>query len=53
MQKKAYRAPSMAEFGSIVQLTKGSGSSDKWDMGSGYKDGCGGGGEGGGQDQQC
>lgn len=52
MQKKTYCPPEMVEFGSIAELTKGSGASDKWDMGSGYKEGCGEGGSGGAEEEQ-
>lgn len=38
-KKSTYCPPTMVEYGSIVQLTKGDGASDKWDMGSGYKEG--------------
>ncbi len=32
-----YSSPSMAKMGAMVELTKGPGDSDKWDIGSGYK----------------
>lgn len=52
LQKKAYRTPSIVEFGAIVRLTEGSGSSVTWDMGHGYRN-CGGSGSGPDKDQQC
>jgi len=31
-------APEMIELGDLVDLTKGDGTSDKWDIGSGYRE---------------
>lgn len=39
-QKKTYRTPQTLELGSLFHLTRGPGSSDKWDIGSGYKESC-------------
>ncbi|MEM1207223.1 MAG: hypothetical protein AAGN66_28570 [Acidobacteriota bacterium] len=35
-----YQAPQRLELGDVVELTKGDGASDKWDVGSGYRKGC-------------
>lgn len=54
MTRREYDSPTMVEFGRVTELTLGSGASDKWDMGSGYKEGCNGSGEGGEEEEeQC
>lgn len=40
MEIDNYTTPSMVEFGSIVELTRGDGTSSIWDMGAGRKEEC-------------
>lgn len=44
MEKKPYLTPETVMLGSVVEVTRGTSTSSLWDMGSGRKSGCGGGG---------